>query len=52
MVREIVTLVCATIVIDGVVLAAPVQIERVLVALDSVDTDGAEIIETTGESVS
>ena len=52
MVREIVTLVCATIIVDGVVLAAPVQIERVLVALDSVDTDGAEIIETTGELVS
>jgi hypothetical protein len=52
MVREIVTLVCATVVIDGVVLAAPVQIERVLVALDAVETDGAEIIETTGESVS
>ena len=52
MVREIVTLVCATIVVDGVVLAAPVQIERAFVSINTVETDGAEIVETTGEVVS
>lgn len=52
MVREIVTLVCATIVVDGVVLAAPIQIVCAFVSVDTVETDGAEIIDTTGEVVS
>ena len=44
--REIVVFVCAVMVVDGVVLAAPVCVDREFEGAD------AEIIETTGEVVS
>ena len=49
--REIVVFVCAVMVVDGVVLAAPVCVGREFEGADIVDADGAEIIETTGEVV-
>jgi hypothetical protein len=51
MVREVVTLVCAVVVVGDVALALPSYTERVFVALDSIDVDGAEIIDAEGVEV-
>jgi hypothetical protein len=51
MVREVVTFVCAVVVVGDVALALPRYTERVYVALDSIDTDGAEIIDVEGVEV-
>lgn len=51
--REIVTFVCLVVTVDGVAYAAPERMERCFEAgRPCVDTDGAEIVETTGEAVS
>lgn len=48
-----VTFVCAVLVVGDVALATPITIETEIEApVATIDTDGAEIIETTGEVVS
>jgi hypothetical protein len=49
--RQVVTFVCAVMVVGDVVLAAPVALEVAYEGPPSaIDVDGAEIIETTGEA--